>query len=181
VDPVAIIERCYTPGSLSHRILLEHGRLVAQKALAAAARVPHLSPDLAFVEAAAMLNDIGIFLTCSPALGCAGKEPYIRHGILGRRLLDAIGLPRHGLVCERHVGAGISREDIRRHRLPLPARDMLPLSIEEQIICFADKFYSKNGDGRPSREKSVEGIMESLRPHGEDKAERFREWAALFA
>ncbi|MCU0538821.1 MAG: HD domain-containing protein [Desulfobacterales bacterium] len=181
MDPVAIIERFYPPGSLSHRILLEHGRLVAQKALAAAARVPHLNPDLAFVEAAAMLHDIGIFLTHSPGLGCAGKEPYIRHGILGRSLLDEIGLPRHGLVCERHVGVGISREDIRRHRLPLPARDMLPLSIEEQIICFADKFFSKDGNGLPSREKSVARILESLRPHGGDKVERFQQWAALFA
>lgn len=181
MDPVAIIERFYTPGSASHRILLEHGRLVAEKSRAAAARVLHLHPDLAFVEDAALLHDIGIFLTDSPGLGCVGKEPYIRHGVLGRRLLDEIGLPRHGLVCERHIGVGISLEDMRRHRLPLPAREMLPLSIEEQIICFADKFFSKNGDGRPSREKSVESILGSLRPHGEDKVERFREWMALFA
>ncbi len=180
MDPVAIIERFYTPGSASHRILLEHGRLVAEKALAAAARVLHLHPDLAFVESAAMLHDIGIFLTDSPGLDCSGKEPYIRHGVLGRGLLDGIGLPRHGLVCERHVGAGISAEDIRRHRLPLPVRDMQPLSIEEQIICFADKFFSKNGNGHPPREKPVDRILDGLRPYGAEKIERFLGWMTLF-
>lgn len=180
MDPVEIIGRYYAPGSASHRILLEHGRLVARKALAAAARVPHLQPDLAFIESAAMLHDIGIFLTRSPGLDCWGSEPYIRHGLLGRELLDALNLPRHGLVCERHVGVGLSAADIRRNRLPLPERNMLPISIEERLICYADKFYSKNENEHPPAEKPIERIVEDLRPHGTDKVARFLEWAALF-
>jgi uncharacterized protein len=179
MDPVEIIGRHYAPASKSHRILLEHGRLVAEKALTAAARVPHLAPDLAFVESAALLHDIGIFLTDSPILDCHGCEPYIRHGILGREILDALGLPRHGLVCERHVGAGVSAEDILRFNLPLPPRDMRPVTVEEQIICYADKFFSKNGSSA-TREKSVAEIAAGLRPYGADKEERFMGWVALF-
>jgi uncharacterized protein len=158
---------------------MEHGRLVAGKALAVAARVAHLHPYLEFIESAAWLHDIGIYLTNSPGLDCHGSEPYIRHGVLGREILDALGHPRHGLVCERHVGVGISAEDIRRFSLPLPARDMLPMSIEEQIICYADKFFSKNGNGS-SREKPVAEIIASLRPYGADKVERFLGWVELF-
>ncbi|MBI5579474.1 MAG: HD domain-containing protein [Deltaproteobacteria bacterium] len=179
MDAVEIIGRHYAPASKSHRILLEHGRLVAEKALAAAARVPHLAPDLAFVESAALLHDIGIFLTDSPVLDCHGREPYIRHGILGREILEALGLPRHGLVCERHVGVGLSAEDIRRSGLPLPERDMRPVTVEEQIICYADKFFSKNGSDTPC-EKSVAAIVASLRPYGTDKVERFMGWVELF-
>ncbi len=179
MNPVEIIGRHYAPASKSHRILLEHGRLVAEKALAAAARVPHLAPDLAFVESAALLHDIGIFLTDSPTLDCHGREPYIRHGILGREILEALGMPRHGIVCERHVGVGISAEDIRRFNLPLPARDMRPVTVEEQIICYADKFFSKNGRDT-SREKSVAEILASLRIYGAEKVERFMEWVGLF-
>jgi uncharacterized protein len=179
MDPVEIIGRHYAPASKSHRILLEHGRLVAEKALAAAARVPHLAPDLAFVESAALLHDIGIFLTDSPTLDCHGREPYIRHGILGREILEALGLPRHGLVCERHVGVGLSAEDIRRSGLPLPERDMRPVTVEEKIICYADKFFSKNGSDTP-REKSIAEILESLTPYGSDKVERFLGWMELF-
>ncbi|MCU0560118.1 MAG: HD domain-containing protein [Desulfobacterales bacterium] len=180
MDPAEIIGRYYAPGSALHRILMEHGELVARKALAAAARVSHLEPDLAFIESAAMLHDIGIFLTRSPGLGCRGSEPYLRHGVLGRELLDALELPRHGLVCERHVGVGLSAEEIRRNRLPLPERDMLPVSIEEQLVCYADKFYSKNENGRPPAEKPIDRIVAELRPHGADKVARFLRWAALF-
>jgi uncharacterized protein len=179
MDPVEIIGRHYAPASKSHRILLEHGRLVAEKALTAAARVPHLAPDLAFVKSAALLHDIGIFLTDSPTLDCHGREPYIRHGVLGREILEALGLPRHGLVCERHVGVGLSAEDIRRTGLPLPERDMRPVTVEEQIICYADKFFSKNGSETP-REKSVADIVASLEPYGTDKVDRFMAWVKLF-
>ena len=179
MDPFEIIGRHYAPASKSHRILLEHGRLVAEKALTAAARVPHLAPDLAFVESAALLHDIGIFLTDSPRLDCQGREPYIRHGILGREILEALGLPRHGLVCERHVGVGLSAEDIRRFDLPLPVRDMRPVTVEEQIICYADKFFSKNGKGA-AREKPAAAIVASLKPYGADKVERFLGWMELF-
>jgi uncharacterized protein len=147
--------------------------------LVAAARVPHLAPDLALVESAALLHDIGIFLTDSPTLDCHGREPYIRHGILGREILEALGMPRHGIVCERHVGVGISAEDIRRFDLPLPVRDMRPVTVEEQIICYADKFFSKNGSDPPC-EKPVAEILESLKPYGADKVERFLGWMELF-
>jgi len=179
MNPIEIIGRYYEPSSQAFRILKKHGELVAQRALKAAMPVGHLGPDLAFIESAAMLHDIGIFLTCSPGLDCHGSEPYVRHGVLGREILDALGLPRHGLVCERHVGAGISAEDVRSFNLPLPQRDMRPVTLEEQIICYADKFFSKNGDGTP-REKSVAEILESLRSYGLDKVERFRGWTEVF-
>jgi uncharacterized protein len=100
---------------------------------------------------------------------------------MGRELLDGIGLPEYGLVCERHVGVGISRDDIRKFTLPLPDRDMVPISIEEQIICYADKFFSKNGNGnKPNGEKSIEQIQQDLRRFGSDKVRRFQSWVAMF-
>ncbi|MCP4686901.1 MAG: phosphohydrolase, partial [Desulfobacterales bacterium] len=126
MNVIDIIRKFYPAHGKAHRILLEHGRLVAEKSLAAAQRVSHLAPDLEFIREAAMLHDIGVFMVDAPGLGCVGKRPYIVHGVLGRELLEEIGLPRHALVCERHVGVGISAEDIKKHDLPLPERDMLP-------------------------------------------------------
>ncbi|MGD9077772.1 MAG: phosphohydrolase, partial [Desulfobacterales bacterium] len=108
-----------------------------------------------------------------------GKHPYICHGILGGELLKAKGQSELALVCERHVGVGISKEDIQRHNLPLPNRDMIPISIEEQIICYADKFFSKNGNGRVG-EKSIPEIIDNLSRYGPDKVERFESWARMF-
>ena len=87
------------------------------------------------------------------------------------------GFPRHALVCERHTGAGISLQQIVQQQLPVPHRDMIPVSMEEQVICFADKFYSKS---RLEKEKSVEGAFKSISKYGEEGVLRFKEWCELF-
>jgi len=179
MNPYDLIDKHYKANPAARRLLKAHSRRVADKALLVAERVPHLAPDVAFIEEAALLHDIGIIFTDAPALGCRGEHPYVCHGILGRALLEEDGLMRHALVCERHVGVGISIEDIRRQHLPLPERNMQPLSIEEQIIGYADKFYSKNGTGK-EEEKTIANILENLAPFGADKVQRFKKWVTLF-
>ena len=178
-DPAAVIAKYYRPGSLAYDILTVHSEMVAAKALQLALRVKQLSPDRAFIREAALLHDIGIFLTDAPDIGCFGKHPYIMHGILGREILEKEGLPRHALVCERHTGTGISREDIVSQKLPLPLRDMRPVSLEEQLICYADKFYSKNPQ-KLRIEKPVEKIRAKLARFGEDKVQQFERWVEQF-
>jgi len=181
MNPIDILELYYNRHSKAFEILVAHGNQVAQKATKAAAKVSHLGPDLDFIEKAAMLHDIGIFLTDTPQLGCSGTHPYIRHGVLGYDLLIEAGRPQLALVCERHVGVGISAEDVLRFNLPLPERDMVPISIEEQIICYADKFFSKNSNGnRKTPEKDPDQIIHSLQKYGPDKVKRFQKWVELF-
>ena len=179
MNPVDIIDKYYKSGSRAYEILIQHGKQVTRKALDAAKKVPQLNPDLDFIKEAAMLHDIGMFLTNATELDCNGKHPYICHGYLGREILEKLGFPRHALVCERHVGVGITIEDIKHYALPLPKRDMLPVSIEEQIICFADKFFSKKRDSL-KKEKSVEDIKQYLKPYGLEKVGRFQSWVDLF-
>ena len=54
---------------------------------------------------------------------------------------------------------------------------MLPVSMEEQVICFADKFFSKT---RLEKEKSVEGALKSISKYGEDGIKRFNTWCERF-
>ena len=156
---------------------MTHSRSVADKALWIADKHPELNLDKAFLEEAAMLHDIGIFLTDAPGIFCFGDKPYICHGYLGADLLREEGFPRHALVCERHTGAGISVESIIKQDLPIPHREMLPVSMEEQVICFADKFFSKT---RLEKEKSVEGALKSISKYGEDGIKRFNTWCERF-
>jgi uncharacterized protein len=179
MNPIEIINEYYRPGSKTHDILVRHGEDVSRKAVAVALRVPHLNPDIEFIREASMLHDIAIFLTDTPKLDCGGTHPYVCHGFLGRELLEGRNLHRHALVCERHVGLGITAEDVRRYSLPLPERDMVPVSIEEQIICFADKFYSKKGH-RTGPGESVEEILRSVSRYGPGKAAIFQSWLELF-
>ena len=179
MKPIEIIQKFYQPGSKGYATLVHHSEQVTQKALEIAEKVPHLEPDRDFIAEAAMLHDIGIVMTAAETLGCNGQHPYLMHGTLGREMLDEKDLPRHALVCERHVGVGISTADIVNHALPLPVRDMRPVSIEEQIVCYADKFFSKNGNGN-GREKSVAEVLKEIRVYGPDKVTQFKSWLKMF-
>ena len=173
----AVINKYYGTESRLRTILTVHSRLVADKALKCA-RDRGIDADLRFVEEAALLHDIGIFRCDAPDICCTGDLPYICHGVEGRKILEAEGMPRHALVCERHTGAGLTVEDIISQRLPLPHRDMTPQSIEEKLICYADKFYSKSGD--ITREKSLDRVLRSMERHGSDTIARFLALHSMF-
>jgi len=180
MEPLFIIEKFYRPGTKLHTILVEHSRLVTQKSLEIAGGLAHLKPDLEFIKNAAMLHDIGIYLTRSKSIGCRGESPYICHGYLGRKLLDEQGIPpEYGLVCERHTGAGITKKDILFNDLPLPQRDMVPISIEEKIICAADKYHSKSPKHAGKKITTLQ-IIEKLGKINKGHAKRFSTWAEEF-
>lgn len=179
IDTEAVIREYYPQGSPTYEILVRHGEQVAAKALDIADQPGFGTADKAFMFEAALLHDIGIFMTDTPVLGCHGSHPYICHGVLGRELLENCGLPRHGLVCERHVGVGLSVRDIREQQLPLPVRDMLPQTLEEEIICYADKFFSKNGHNG-QKPRTIEEIVASLGRFGKDPVRRFQAWKRRF-
>ena len=176
MDFLQIIDKYY-PDQKARDILYLHSRQVADKALAIAEQHPELDLDRVFLEEAAMLHDIGIFKTDALAIECHGTYPYLCHGYLGADLLREEGFPKHALVCERHTGAGISLEDIQMSKLPLPHRDMIPVSLEEQVICFADKFFSKTHLGK---EKTVEKARKSIARYGGDGLCRFDKWCRIF-
>ncbi|MCX6309002.1 MAG: HD domain-containing protein [Bacteroidia bacterium] len=154
-----------------------HSRNVMQKALSLAEKHPEFSLNKTFIEEAALLHDIGVFRTNAPEIHCHGDAPYICHGYLGRELLDKEGLPHHGLVCERHTGTGLYLAEILAKNLPLPHRDLAPVSLEEQIICFADKFYSKS---QLHLEYTVEEVRCKLAKYGTDGVARFDHWCEKF-
>ncbi len=170
IDTDRILDRFYERGSGLRKILETHSRLVGEKALDCARR-HNLDIDADFVWEASLLHDIGIVMCKAPAILCNGSEEYIRHGIIGREMLDALNLYRHALVCERHTGAGLTISDIKSQNLPLPLRDMTPQTTEERLICYADKFFSKSGDYK--KEKPFDKVLASMSRHGEDTLHRF--------
>lgn len=178
-DYDTIIKRHYPPGSVRYDYYYVHCQSVTELALKIAAMNPGLNADLGYIETAAMLHDIGIFLTDAPQIGCYGDKPYICHGYLGRELLEKEGLKDIAPICERHIGVGITVDEIKNRGLPLPLRDMTPQTIEEKIICYADKFYSKSAEDL-TRPKSIEKILSKLSKHGPEKAQKFMEFMELF-
>ena len=176
-----IIDHYYAPDKLRD-ILMVHSRKVADKAIKTCNK-PEMIP---FIEAAAMLHDIGIIRCDAAGIECYGTEPYICHGRIGAQMLreDAhlFGLSQEEIepyarVCERHTGAGLTKQQIISQSLPLPHEDFLPETLEEQIICYADKFFSKT---HPEIEKTYERALKSIEKFGEEGAERFMKWHEKF-
>ncbi len=164
------IDKYYPAGTILRDIYLKHCESVAALALEIAHRKQLcLSDEL--VASAAMLHDIGIFLTNAPAIHCFGSHPYICHGLLGAELLRREGMDEvFARVAELHTGSGLSAGEIISQNLPLPHRDFLPETLLERLICYADKFYSKSGD---MKRKPLEKIRMQMERFGADSLKRF--------
>ena len=181
MDYQAIINEFYpetAAGQDLRQLLLRHSRQVADRCLLIARNHPELNIDEHFLEEAAMLHDIGIRWCQAPGILCVGNEPYIRHGLIGGQLLRQRGYERHARVCERHTGTGITREQIVSQSLPLPIDGQYcPQTLEEQIVCYADKFFSKS---RPDRVLTVQEAAQSLARFGQEGVSKFLNWAEMF-
>lgn len=168
---VDIIDRYYPEGSPLRDIFLSHSRHVADLALELNSHFVHPLPE-EDVEAAAMLHDIGIFLTHAPSIECHGEAFYLMHGFLGAELLRREGVDeKFARVCERHTGVGLTATDIASLGVELPHdRSYMPESPLEKLVCYADKFYSKSGSGR---RKTLESVEKSIARFGSDNLARF--------
>lgn len=172
-----IIDKYYPVGTKCRGIFIQHSRQVADKALEIARRC-NLDIPLKTIETAAMLHDIGIFLTNAPDIDCHGNEHYIRHGILGAELLRKEEFDEEiARVAERHTGAGLTIDDIDRQQLPLPRKDYMPETTLEKLICYADKFFSKSGK---MQEKPLDKVRTSMARHSTESLTRFDELHRLF-
>lgn len=177
MDAGMLLEKYFQGDSLS--LMMAHASAVSALSVAVARSVGLGNADIRFVEEAGMLHDIGVCRVRVPELGLYGDHPYMMHGVLGRGILEAEGLPRHAMVCERHIGVGLTGADVVRQGLPLPVRDMVPQTVAEEIVCFADLFYSKT-PGRLREMKGVEGVRKKLASFGEEKVQIFDRWVARF-
>lgn len=152
----------YSTSEENFQKVLEHSSNVRLVALEVADKVPDI--DKQFISTAALLHDIGRF-NYPP-----GTKDSIRHGIEGARILREEGLIKHALVAERHIGIGISADEIEKQDLNLPKKDYVPQSKEEMIITYADNLDYK---GRQT-EQFVEDRF--AREIGESYRERVKEF-----
>ena len=175
MDALAIIQHFYPEDTPLRRRLVKHSAQVRNKALELAANSPE-KPDLALVADGAMLHDLGIGRCDAPSIDCNGTEPYLAHGIIGAKMLREYGaahgldLEKYARICERHTGSGLTAAEIRKQGLPLPERDYLPETPEEELVCLADKFFSKSGS---MREKPLADIRRATIRFGADALARF--------
>ncbi len=128
------------------------------------------STNHALLEAGALLHDIGVYKLYHN--GVLDESKYITHGLLGYELLKSEGFDEE--VCRfalLHTGVGITKDDVEKLNLPLPARDYIAETDEEKILMYADNFHSKT---TPPTFNSAAWYGEHLRSKlGEERAKQF--------
>ena len=91
-----------------------------------------ISVDTKAVVAAALLHDIG-----------RSRVQTVRHGLEGSEMIEKEGVDKKIVeIVRKHVGAGISAEEAKA--LGLPALDYVPKTLEERLVCFADKMVDSD-------------------------------------
>ncbi len=129
--------------------VLSHSLLVTKVAMEIASLVNHRHKvNLRLVEIGALLHDIG-----------RSKTHGITHGAEGAEILERLGYPEQLVrLVRNHVGAGIPREEASV--IGLPPNDYTPATIEEKVVCYADKLVS--GNTRISFEEALNAFAEDL-------------------
>jgi uncharacterized protein (TIGR00295 family) len=109
--------------------IVRHCETVARAAEALAEEFQRrgVNVDVKAVVAGAALHDLG-----------RSRVQTVRHGVEGSMMVEKEGCDRVVVeIIRRHVGAGISPEEAKT--LGLPDLDYIPRTLEQRIVCFADK------------------------------------------
>ena len=111
--------------------------------------------DLKLIEVAGLLHDIGRSATHG-----------IDHAVEGGKIAKSKKLPDEIVrIIERHIGAGLTKEDAER--LDLPKKSYLPETLEEKIVAHADNLLS--GTKKVPIAQTIAGL---IRKHEEEGAKR---------
>jgi uncharacterized protein len=128
--------------------VIAHCQAVATLALEIAKKFKekNYTVDTALIETGALLHDLG-----------RAKTHSVNHAIEGMQLAQAEGLP-DPIICiiKRHVGAGITTEEAKG--LKWPKDNYTPQTLEEKIVCYADKCLS--GTKRIPAETTIKQLHE---------------------
>lgn len=129
------------------------------------------------VIAGALLHDIGMYRCHDEDLyDEKDAAPNIKHGIIGGKLIRAAGYPTIlSRFAEVHVGTGITIENIEKEDLPLPKEDYIPITLEEELVSFADQFHTKEPNFT-----SFENVREKLSRFDESKGFRMDHFMKKF-
>ena len=120
--------------------VISHCEAVYKKAMKIASNFDNADTDL--IRKGALLHDIG-----------RSKTHDITHGVVGVEIAKKYGYNQDVLnIIERHIGAGITKEE--SGKLGLPEKSYLPQTLEEKIVAHADNLVSG------SREVSLEYVIE---------------------
>ena len=137
MNPIDIIKKYYPSSSEAYHILVTHSRSVADKALEIARKHPELNLDLAFIEEAAMLHDIGKIKTPTAILEKAGRLTSQERSVMELHVVHTREIIKNTVLPEVLEIAARHHEKLDGSGYPqgLNAAD---LTLPQRILAVAD-------------------------------------------
>ena len=110
--------------------IINHVLAVSRKAIKIATQISIIPINLKLVRIGAILHDIGRV-----------KSHDYDHAVLGGQIIreELKFSEQLARIAETHILGGISKEEAKD--FGLPPEDYLPETIEEKIVCLADKYF----------------------------------------
>ncbi len=176
LDKITALHRKYAPNDEDLKVVLDHCKVVTEIALWCATNTKE-AIDIELLETAALLHDIGSY----PFLAAWEvrenyRSYYVQHAMLGAKIVEEEGFDKNiAEIIQTHVLMGLTKADILSTNMSLPLRDYEPTTVEGRILCYADRFHSKDPNFN-SYEVFYDRLLESL----PEQAKKFRASATEF-
>ncbi|UCH03305.1 MAG: TIGR00295 family protein, partial [Candidatus Bathyarchaeota archaeon] len=119
----------------SNRVIT-HCKAVSKLAVKIATKIKKkgIQVDIKLVTIGSLLHDIG-----------RSKTHNVDHAITGSEIARSLSLPESIVnIIERHIGSGIPAAEAVQ--MGLPQKDLIPQSLEEKIVSYADKLITGNNE-----------------------------------
>ncbi len=135
----------------------------------------HILVDESLLKTGILLHDIGVYYCYDEELNPDNNKPgYINHGFIGHDIILDEGFDESvARFANTHTGIGLTKDEIVKLKINAEPKDYIPVTLEEEILCYADKFHSKY----PAFNEYDE-VKAQIKKHSEDKIavlERYRE------
>lgn len=104
-----------------------------------------ISVDIDLLTKGVLLHDIGVYHCYDEDFNPGNNLPqYIEHGYVGYKIILDVDIPEEiARFALRHTATGLTEEDIKKGNLNLPHGNYIPVTLEEEILTYADKFHTK--------------------------------------
>jgi uncharacterized protein len=144
------------------------------------------------LEAGALLHDIGMYPCYDDELNTSSKLIPLQHAFVGGSIVRSEGFgEEYARFCEVHTATGLTKEDIERENLEVEIKDYVPVTVEEELVTYADKFHTKYpafdpyemiseriSKYDPNRKVRLDNLrMKYGIPNLEDLKEKYEDWS----
>jgi uncharacterized protein len=137
------LHRRYAQNDVVFNLVYGHCQIVAEIAKWCVEQ-NQLEVNREILEAGCLLHDIGTYALFDAKGLNDNQHNYKQHAILSAALVLEEGFDiRIADMVRTHVLMGLTKEEVITNNFGIPQKDYLPATLEARLLCYADRFHSK--------------------------------------